>query len=100
MRVITCLLTLLLVGCVERYEQPVVRPVRATLSYDQPLVSPGAQFSGLPPAVQNTVRAQAGAAEIVALFKQTNADLLVYKFYFRNPEVNPPLIVSTDGSVL
>src|ERR1043165_909974 len=91
---------MLVAGCAERYEQPSVRPVRTILSYDQPLVSPGAQFSGLPPAVQNTVRAQAGSAEIVALMKETNANLVVYKFHFRNSDVNPPLMVSSDGSVL
>lgn len=95
MRVMICILGLLLAGCA--HDKQVARK---TELYEQPLVSPGAKFTGLPSSVQNTVRAQAGAAEIVALRKQTNADLVVYQFYFRNAGVNPPLFVAADGSVL
>jgi hypothetical protein len=77
-----------LCGCVE--EQP--------FSYQQPLNSPGGVFATLPPAVQNSVRAQVGMAEIESISKE--AAPRVYEFRFRNSDVYPPLYVAPDGSVL
>lgn len=88
-----CLIALaaLLSGCIE--EEPVVR-------YDRPLTSPGGQFSLLPPAVQNSVRAQAGAAEIDAISTEEYQGSTIYKFHFKNTLVYPTLYVAPDGSVL
>jgi hypothetical protein len=69
-------------------------------TYHLPLTSPGGQFSKLPPAVQNSVRAESGMAEISHISKETSADSTIYVFQFRNAEVYPPLYVASDGSVL
>jgi hypothetical protein len=68
--------------------------------YQQPLVSPGAQFGALPPAVQNAVRAQAGTAVIDRVVKDRHPTGTVYKIYFRHSGVFPPLFVTPDGDVL
>lgn len=72
----------------------------ATMTYHAPLTSPGGTFSMLPPAVQNSVRAQVGSAEIDRIFKKTSGDSRIYIFHFRNTLVFPPLYVASDGSVL
>jgi hypothetical protein len=68
--------------------------------YHQPLISPGGEFASLPPAVQNSVRAQAGMAEIVRIVKHGETGPIVYEVRFRDHDVYPPLFVATDGSVL
>jgi hypothetical protein len=80
-----------LAGCVE--EQPEV-------AYHQPLTSPGGEFTTVPPAVQNSVRAQVGCAEIINVAKDDSSGATIYEFTFRYPEIYPPLYVATDGSVL
>lgn len=88
-----CLIALAfaLIGCEE--EGPLVQ-------YDRPLTSPGGQFSLLPPAVQNTVRAEAGAAEIDDISSERHGGSTVYKFHFKETLIYPPLYVASDGSVL
>jgi hypothetical protein len=71
-----------------------------TVEYTKPLSSPGSKFSSLPPTVQNTVRAQAGAAEISDVWKSTNFGPLVYEVRFKNSDQFPPLYIAPDGSVL
>ena len=68
------------------------------MSYQHPLTSPGGVFATLPPAVQNTVRVEAGTAEIDSISKEAAPN--VYEFRFRNAEIFPPLYVAADGSVL
>jgi hypothetical protein len=68
--------------------------------YIKPLLSPGSIFWNLPPPVQNTVRAEAGTAEILDSVKDTSSGKTIYKIYFQNHEVFPPLYVASDGSVL
>jgi len=68
------------------------------MTYHQPLDSPGGIFATLPPAVQNSVRAEVGTAEIATISKEAAPG--VYEFQFRNSEVYPPLYVASDGSVL
>jgi hypothetical protein len=68
------------------------------MSYQHPLTSPGGVFATLPPAVQNTVRAEAGMAEIASISKDAAPG--VYEFQFRNSDIYPPLYVARDGSVL
>jgi hypothetical protein len=80
-----------LCGCVE--EQPV-------MTYNQPLNSPGGEFATLPPAVQNSVRAEAGMGEIAAVTKNGEGPAKYYEIRFRNPVLYPPLYLATDGSVL
>lgn len=72
----------------------------ATLTYHAPLTSPGGRFSTLPPAVQNSVRAQVGSAEIDSISKETSGDSRIYIFHFENSWVFPTLYVASDGSVL
>jgi hypothetical protein len=70
------------------------------VTYDQPLTSPGGEFSKLPPAVQNSVRAEAGMAEIESVRRNPNGPTAVYVVRFRNEAVYPPLYLASDGSVL
>jgi hypothetical protein len=69
-------------------------------AYHKPLMSPGAKFGALPPVVQRTVLAEAGAAEVVNVIRDTSSGHVVYKVYFRDHDVYPPLFVAPDGSVL
>jgi Neuraminidase (sialidase) len=70
------------------------------IAYQQPLTSPGGEFATLPPAVQNSVRAEAGMAEITSINKDSDAGEGIYEIQFRNPDIYPPLYVASDGSVL
>lgn len=86
------LAALILCGCAE--EQPVI-------AYHQPLTSPGGIFANLPPAVQNSVRAEAGMAEIQWIYKNhLPSGNTVYEVHFKNHDVFPPLYLASDGSVL
>ncbi len=69
-------------------------------SYRKPLSSPGAKFGALPPVVQRTVLAEAGQGEVVDAVRDTSSGHVVYKIYFRDPEIYPTLYVAPDGSVL
>jgi hypothetical protein len=69
-------------------------------SYHYPLISPGTQFAGLPPAVQRTIRAETGGARIADIEKDTSTEQVVYRIYFENSALFPPLYVAPDGSVL
>jgi hypothetical protein len=68
--------------------------------YHKPLTSPGAKFGALPPTVQLTVLAEVGPEEIVDAVRDTSSGRVVYKVYFRDSEIFPPLFVAPDGSVL
>ena len=68
--------------------------------YHNPLVSPGVQFVSLPPAAQNTIRAESGAADIAAIQTFTNANRVVYMVQFARAAVYRPLFVGADGSLL
>jgi hypothetical protein len=81
----------LLCGCAEKLPP---------LTYHQPLNSPGGEFSTLPPAVQNSVRAEAGMAEISGVVRNFEGSTRYYEILFRNPELYPPLYLAPDGSVL
>ena len=82
-------------GCAGQHELST-----AQTPYRQPLASPGAQFGALPPDVQNTIRTQAGAAQIDNIIKSTNSGRVFYTIFFENRAVYPPLDVAADGSVL
>jgi hypothetical protein len=69
-------------------------------SYHKPLTSPGAKFGALPPVVQRTVLAEAGMEGIVDVVRDSSSGRVVYKIYFRDPELYPTLYVAPDGSVL
>jgi hypothetical protein len=102
----TVVLLSLLVGCARRHESgpaPAPAPTRASHSqtpYTKPLTSLGAKFAGLPLAVQNTVRAEAGMEEIADVLKETSPERVYYKILFRASRRYPPLYVAPDGSVL
>ncbi len=68
--------------------------------FTKPLLSPGAQFGALPPAVQNTVIAEAGAEVIWDVVKDSSHGQTVYIITFENRDIYPPLYVARDGSVL
>ena len=70
------------------------------VTYHEPLTSPGGEFSRLPPAVQNSVRAEAGSAEITTISQETRGGSTIYVFHFKNTAVFPPLYVASDGTVL
>jgi hypothetical protein len=88
---------LLLAGCATQSETQIA--VHQT-PYLKPLTSPGAKYGALPPVVQRTVLAQAGMAEVVNVVRDTSSGRVVYKIYFQDRDVFPPLFVSADGSVL
>jgi len=69
-------------------------------AYNQPLNSPGGEFSLLPPAVQNSVRSQAGMAELSGVTRNFEGPVRYYEIRFRNPVLYPPLYLAPDGSVL
>ena len=90
-------LTLALVGC--------STPTNETshpyaTRYHKPLTSQGAKFGALPTVVQRTVLAEAGPEEIVDAVRDTSSGRVVYKIYFKDAEIFPPLFVAPDGSVL
>ena len=91
------LLPLLLAGCATEY---VGDTVAYESAYKQPLISPGGQFGALPAAVQNTIRAEAGSAEIAVIRTNNISGEWVYDIYFANPVIYPPLYVAKDGAVL
>jgi hypothetical protein len=91
---ILCLLSFLVIGCAGQKKGSEAYP------YSRPLSSPGQKFSGLPPAVQSTVRAQAGAAQIHDILKRTNGNQVVYEILFQETNLFPPLYIAPDGSVL
>ena len=68
--------------------------------YYRPLLSPGAQFAALPPAVQNTIRAEVGGTELFEVFKDTSSGPAVYRIDFENPDLFPPMYIAADGSLL
>lgn len=91
-----CLLAVLFlaVGCAtEEEKREETRPVYTTNS-------PGTKFGLLPSAVQKTVTAQAGAAEIKDINKVAGASREVYEIQFTNPGVNPNLYIAENGTLI
>lgn len=84
-------------GCANHHE---VAKVGDEMPYGYSLISPGAKFGALPPPAQNAVRAEVGAAEIGDIVKTPTEGAPVYKIYFRNFELYPPLYVDANGNVL
>jgi hypothetical protein len=62
--------------------------------------SPGEKYSLLPSAVQRTITAEGGAAEIKDIGKVVGGGRDVYEVQFRDPGVNPPLYVAEDGALI
>ena len=75
-------------------------PDRNDTHYNIPLSTPGARFGLLPQVVQNTVRSEAGTAEIIDVRREISDDKLYYKVSFRDASNFPPLLIAVDGSVL
>jgi hypothetical protein len=69
-------------------------------AYHAPLTSVGARFGALPAAVQNTIRAESGAAEIRDIDKEVRKVGPVYRVSYANEDLYPPLFVAADGSVI
>ena len=91
------IVALLAVGCASKSAKE--QTAHHTI-YNKPLTSPGAKFGALPAPVQRTVLAEAGPAEVVDAVRDTSSGRVVYKVYFRDSEVFPPLYMAPDGSVL
>jgi len=72
----------------------------AKYPYRLPLRSLGEAFGEMPLPAQNTVRAEAGGAEIADVIKLSTADKVYYKIVFKQFGHFPPLFVGADGSVL
>lgn len=88
-------------GCAHHHRPaPVVQKPPPKTPYAKPLLSPGALFGTLPPAVQNTVRAEVGSTEVRDVVKEDRNGETVYKIHFQVPEIYPPLYIAPDGSVL
>ena len=91
----------MLAGCAAPSYAPTGQPTAQRQNvYNKPLNSPGAKFGSLPPLVQRTVLAEAGPAQVVDAVRDTSGNQVVYKIYFQESEVFPPLFVAPDGSVL
>jgi hypothetical protein len=91
------LVAVLLAGCATSGQR---QKAEYQTAYDKPLTSPGAKYGALPPVVQRTVLAEAGPAEVVDAVRDTSAGHVVYKIYFKDKDIYPPLFVAPDGSVL
>lgn len=61
---------------------------------------PGMQFSDLPAAVQKTVIAQAGTAEIADIDKETRDGRTVYEVEFERKGRNNEIVVAEDGTLV
>ena len=92
--------TLATAGCIAHRKVEVAKVPHVEGPYQRPLLSPGAQFGALPPVVQNTVRAEAGIAQIDRVVKDRTPIGIVYKVYFQHSGVYPPLFVTSEGDVL
>jgi hypothetical protein len=88
---------LLLAGCAT---QSKTEMAKHETEYLKPLTSPGAKFGALPSVVQLTVLAEAGTAEVVDAVRDTSSGRVIYKIYFLDNDLYPPLLVAPDGSVL
>src|SRR6185436_6481136 len=88
---------ILLFGCARHHE---ISKNQYDSAYHKPLNSPGEKFAGLPPAVQNTIRAETGSAVIEDILKDTSSGLVVYRVDFVNSNLWPPLFIARAGSVL
>ena len=84
-------------GCARHHE---LASIDYPIPYNKPLTSPGAKFSALPPAVKNSIRAEAGSAEIADIVKDNSSGEPVYIVYFANGKLMRPLFLAPDGSVL
>lgn len=90
-------LAALLAGCASPDK---TRTAAHQTPYQKPLNSPGTKFGALPPAVQRTVLAEVGIGEVVDAVRDTSSGRVVYKVYFRDSEIFPPIFIAPDGSVL
>lgn len=103
-RLIVIFLAASVAGCAHHRptetKAPVAQKVIPNDPYNRPLTSLGTLFGTLPPAAQNTVRAQVGSAEIVNVVKGATSDFVYFKVYFRESDHYPPLYVAADGSLL
>jgi hypothetical protein len=57
-------------------------------------------FNALPPQVQKAVRAEAPNGEVAHIGQRTVDGVQAYEIEFREPGLNPKLVVASDGRVL
>jgi hypothetical protein len=89
----------LVAGCAS-HRPPEVPVTEAPPATPPPLSSPGAKFAVLPSAVQRTITAMGGAAEIRDINKVPDSGQDVYEVQFTNPTTNPNLYVTEDGELV
>jgi len=58
------------------------------------------KFNALPPAVQQTIRAEASNAEIAAISSRNRNGANTWKVRFKDPEKNPQIEVASDGRLI
>jgi hypothetical protein len=100
---LSVLVSLLVAGCASHEKTPPGPAVEMTPPpnpFTKPLTSVGGKFGALPPAVQNTIRAEAGTAELTDVIRESTSDRVYYRILFRESAIYPPLLVASDGSVL
>src|SRR5712691_5056679 len=102
MLLIPALLAVVASGCArhQRSESAPAPMAGSEYPYHSPLSTPGSRFGALPVVVQNTVRSEAGTAEIVDVRKETREGRVFYKILFHDERNYPPLFVSPNGDVL
>jgi hypothetical protein len=95
-------MAMVIAGCVapEPPHGEFVRVPHVQGPYQRSMQSPGAQFGALPPKVQTAVRAQAGQAAVEKILRDRTPVGSIYKIYFQNEFVYPPLLVTPEGDVL
>jgi hypothetical protein len=93
-----CLLAFLLfaVGCITSEEEKHYTETHPLYTTN----SPGTKFSLLPSAVQRTIMAQAGSADIRDVNKVAGSNREVYEIKFTNPGVSPTLYIAEDGTLV
>jgi hypothetical protein len=91
------ILALLFVGCASKHEDKIAE---YQSTWHRPLTSAGGSFATLPPGVQNTVRAEAGSAEISQIVEEKIGGREVYTVLFMPNLALPPLHMARDGSII
>ncbi len=103
---LSVLVLVLVAGCSSDRETPpapvapMVEMTPPPNPFTKPLTSVGGKFGALPPVVQNTIRAEAGTAELTDVIRESTADRVYFRILFRESAIYPPLLVASDGSVL
>ena len=86
----------LMAGCATREEDRVMDESAGANTTP----SLGTEFSELPAAVQDTIRAQRPNAKIDDIDKEMRTGRTVYEIQFAEPGLNPKLHIAEDGTLI